>query len=171
MEFTMIKDGEQYVIKEDTRVVFTCDYTLEDRLLSIYLRNIYGDEAIGVYQIKKWYTRFRPALALDFTIYEGEVKMGELHKIKGGFTFDYQGVTYRLYGGVWTSKKIVLCFDREMLCTTMVYDEATSTIRFHNTTLGATMAILCVLFKDFHLMDHFSQDSFLRKYEKNQVSA
>lgn len=163
MEFTIEKQDGGYVIKEEGRVVFTCDYEVEEKLFSLYLRNIYGNEAVGVYQIKKWYTPFRPSLALDFTIYEGDVKMGELHKIKGGFTFDYQGVTYRFYGGVHASKKTVICFDREEQCAEMVYGDV-SRVTFENSTLGATMAILCILLEHFNLIDHFSQDQFLEKY-------
>ena len=54
MEFHIQKQEQKYLIKEDGRIVFYGDYEIEEKLISLYLRNIYGDEAIGLYQVKKW---------------------------------------------------------------------------------------------------------------------
>lgn len=166
MEFTIEKVEKGYVVKEEGRIIFSSDYEIDEKLISLYLRNIYGDEAVGIYQIKKWYTPLKPALALDFTIYEGDVKMGELHKIKGGFAFDYQGVSYRFYSGIFASKRRVICFDRTHQVAEMVLDEI-STLHFTNSTLGALMSVLCILLKEFTPPERFSQDIFLSKYEES----
>lgn len=165
MEFTIAKKEQGYEVLEEGRVIFTCDYEYEERLLSVHLRNIYGDEAISIYQIKKWYSPLKPKLAVDFTIYEGEVKMGELHKTKGFFTFDFQGVSYSFFGGVHASKHKIICFDRDHMCAQMELGKP-STLRFENSTLGAMMSILCVLLEEFQLLEHFSQDLFLQRYEQ-----
>lgn len=164
MEFIIEKSESGYIMKEDDRVIFTCDCSYDEKLLSVYLRNVYGDEALAVYQIKKWYSTVVPSITNDFTIYEGDNKMGELHKTKGGFEFAYQGVLYRFYGGEFESVKKVICFDRTHQCAEMMLEEP-SIVRFSNSTLGALMALLCVVLKECSLTDQFSQEMFLEKHD------
>ena len=56
MEFTMRKDIDEYSIEEQGRCVFRASYEKEDGLLSVYLKNMYGDDII----VRVWispYTR------------------------------------------------------------------------------------------------------------------
>lgn len=169
MQFTIEKIEQTYIIKEAGRTIFTSDYHYDDKLLSLYLRNIYGDEALALYEIKKWHSVVRTSIAQDFTIYEGDVKMGELHKIKGGYEFDFQGVRYHFYGGVMGANKKVICFDRNEQCAEMTFNQTLS-VRFTNSTLGALMSLFCVLLHEFSLIDRCSQDVFLEKYEEEFVA-
>lgn len=162
MEFIIEKKDSIYSIKEDGRTIFTCDHSYDDKLLSLYLRNIYGDEALSVFQIKKWYSTIQPGRALDFTIYEQDAKMGELHGIKGAFEFAFQGVTYRFYSGLENGVRIVKCFDREKCCGIMELGE-TCKVSFYNSTLGSLMSILTVLLDGYIKHEHFSQDLYLSK--------
>ena len=47
MEFTMRKDIDEYSIEEQGRCVFRASYEKEDGLLSVYLKNMYGDDIMG----------------------------------------------------------------------------------------------------------------------------
>ena len=62
MEFTMRKDIDEYRIEEQERCVFRASYEKEDGLLSVYLKNMFGDDIMGFYQIRKWYSKFHPCM-------------------------------------------------------------------------------------------------------------
>ena len=51
MEFTMRKDIDEYRIEEQGRCVFRASYEKEDGLLSVYLKNMFGDDIMGFYQV------------------------------------------------------------------------------------------------------------------------
>ena len=162
MDFIIEKKDKLYYIKENGRLVFTSDYCYEEKLLSLYLRNLYGDEALSMFQIKKWYSTIYPSRALDFTIYEQDIKMGELHSFKGGFEFIYQGVAYRFYSGMVDGVRVVKCFDRDKICATMVFDNEIK-LSFSNSTLGSLLSILAILLHGFIKCEHFSQELFISK--------
>lgn len=163
MEFHIQKQEQKYLIKEDGRIVFYGDYEIEEKLISLYLRNIYGDEAIGLYQVKKWYTGIFPKLSQSYTIYEQENKLGELQNASKGIRLmEYQGITYRFYGGVHGSSYEMLCYERNRLCAKMLFDDEV-TVEFYNSSMGALFAALAVLCKEFRLYEGLSQTAFMEK--------
>lgn len=58
MEFTMRKDIDEYRIEEQGRCVFRASYEKEDGLLSVYLKNMFGDDIMGFYQIRNGIPNF-----------------------------------------------------------------------------------------------------------------
>lgn len=163
MIFTMSKEEDHYVVKENGRHVFSIAYKSEDKLLSITLKNMYGDEIFGVYQIKKWYSSIKPEIMNDFTIYEREEKLGEIHKKKDCFEILYHDVFYRLYSGNHAAKRTGICFDRKEQIAEFIIDEE-STVKFKNASLGVLFCFLMVLMKEFLPQEKFSQEAFFHHY-------
>ena len=161
MEFTMRKDIDEYSIEEQGRCVFRSSYEKEGGLLSIYLKNMYGDDIMGFYQLRKWYSRFRPCM--DFTVYEGDEQIGELKKSRDGYELIYHDVYYRFYCGMHAGRRVVICFDRAQQIAEFVLDDI-STLRFKSTTQQALLSLLCVLMKAFLDQEQFSQEAFLHHY-------
>lgn len=163
MEFTIKKVQEHYDICEGKNTVFTIDYVNENKLLSLYLRNMYGDEVLGFYQIKKWYSGVRASRTCDFTLYEKDVKLGELHPIKDGFELIYHDVLYRFYCGDHAGKRTLAVYDREEQVANMVMGEET-VLCFQGGSFSAMLALSCILMKDFLPQEKFTQAGFMKKY-------
>ena len=159
MEFTMRKDIDEYRIEEQGRCVFHASYEKEDGLLSVYLKNMFGDDIMGFYQIRKWYSKFHPCM--NFTVYEGDQQIGELKKSRDGYELLYHDVYYRFYCGMHAGKRVVICFDHQIA--EFVLDEV-SVVRFKSTTQQALLSLLCVLMKAFLDQEQFSQEAFLHHY-------
>lgn len=163
MLFTMRKEENHYVIKENGRHVFSVTFRKDDKLLTIILKNMYDDEIFGVYQVKKWYSSFKPEIMHDFTIYEHEEKLGEIHKKKNCFEILYHDVFYRLYSGSHMAKRTAICFDRNEQIAEFIIDEE-STVKFKNASLGVLFSFFMVLMKEFLPQDKFSQEAFFHHY-------
>ncbi len=161
MEFTMQKVIDEYYIMEKDRHVFTVSYEKEDGLLSIYLKNMFDDEILGLYQVKKWYSRMHSCM--NFMIYEKDRQIGELIKNKDGFELVYHDIYYRFYCGQHAGNRMVICFDRDHQIAEFTFDEI-SRIRFYNTTLQGLFSLLCVAMKAFIAQEHFSESAFQHHY-------
>ncbi|MEG0328912.1 MAG: hypothetical protein RSC10_09960 [Longicatena sp.] len=163
MKFEMSKVENQYLIKEENRTVFHVDSEIDGKLLSLYVKNLYEDEILACYQIKKWYNIVKANLATDFTIYEGDNKLGELHSIKDGYQMVYHEVLYRFYCGEHLNKRTLLVFDRDIQIAEIILDEI-STLRFSNGALASLFVAMSVLVKDYLPTKAFSQAGFDKKY-------
>lgn len=161
MEFTMQKVIDEYYIMENDRHVFTVSYEKENGLLSIYLKNMFGDEILGLYQVRKWYSRVHSCM--NFMIYENDQQIGELKKNKDGFELVYHDVYYRFYCGQHAGDRMVICFDRNHQIAEFTFDEITK-IKFCNTTLQGLLSLLCMTMKVFIDQEHFSEKAFQHHY-------
>ena len=82
MELVLCKENGQTIIQENGHAIYTIEEEKEQGLLCVYLKNMYGEEVLGMYQIQKWYTRFIRKHTEDFTIYAKDDKQGEMHGFK-----------------------------------------------------------------------------------------
>lgn len=165
MEFTIVKRETKYQILENSKLIFTADFTYENKLLCVYLRNLYGDEVFGCYQIKKWYNYVKTDIALSFTIYHENEKLGELHKHNNGFELNFHGLRYRYFGGSHAGIHTIICFDRDLQIGEIQYLNEKATIRFTHESLGALHAMMAVLFFDFIKAKSFKRFGFINKYQ------
>lgn len=165
MKFTLRKDNEHTVIEEDGRLVYTIEQDQKDALISIALKNMYGDDVLHFYQIKKWYHLLKIKKINDFTIYEGDEKIGELHKHKDAYVMELHGVLYYVYGGLHAAKKTVIIFDREVQVAQFTLEEDETDVVFTNGIFGSFYALLTYLFKDIIKLDEFSEEAFTDHYK------
>lgn len=163
MRFTMIKVNDHYVVRENERQVFTIEYKKEHKLLTIMLKNMYGDEIFGIYQVKKWYNSIMPEMLSAFAIYEHDEKLGAIYKKHECFEILYHDVVYRLYSGKHSAKRTAICFDRHEQIAEFIIDEESS-VKFKNGSLGVLYSFLMVLMKEFVPQEKFSETAFLHHY-------
>lgn len=163
MIFTMVKEQDAYVVSENGHTVFSINFKNEGKLLEATLQNQYGNDIISVYQIKRWYSTIRPELRNDFNLYEGEEKLGELHKKHDYFEITYHDVFYRIYCGSHAGNRTAICFDRDKQIAEFILEE-TSTAKFTNGSLGALFALIMALMKEVLPQEKFSQEAFLHHY-------
>lgn len=165
MELTIVKEENQYIVKEKNRAIYTIVSDKKDKLLTIQLHNTYGDEVLGFYQIKKWYSTFRSDIANDFTMYRGEEKIGEIHKSNYGFDVIYHGVYYRVFGGTHAGKRVAICFDRETQVAQFTFDQNnTSTARFTNGIFADIFVLMMYAMKEVIKLEAFPEDAFIKHY-------
>ncbi len=164
MELVLCKENGQTIIQENGHAMYTIEEEKEQGLLCVYLKNMYGEEVLGMYQIQKWYTRFIRKHTEDFTIYAKDDKQGEMHGFKEGYEVAWKDVFYRFYGGYHATKKTILCIDKEMQLAEFTMD-AKPTVRLRNTSLNAIFALLLYMF-DAHLaFDKFEEEAYLYRYK------
>lgn len=164
MQLSLVKENGEIYIKENNHAIYKIEEEKEQGLLCVYLKNMYGDEVLGMYQIQKWYSRFLQKRLEDFTIYEKDDKLGELHTFKDGYEVEWQSVYYRFFGGYHATKRTILCFDREQQYAEFVCDNMPM-VKFRNTTLNALFALLLYMF-DRHLsQDKFAEEAYLYRYQ------
>ena len=163
MKFTLCKDDACFRIEEDGRLIYTIQKDLSDKLVSVALKNSYGDDILHGYQIKKWYHFLMPNRH-EFTLYEGDEKIGELHKNKDGFTLELYGVNYYVYGGKHTAKQTVIVFDRGVQVAEFCIDEEIS-VTFTNGAFGSMYAFMMYLFTEVIKADEFADEAFDDNYK------
>lgn len=163
MVFTMVKDQDEYIVKEKERTIFKVTFRNEGKLLEATLHNAYGDDVISAFQIKRWYSGIRPQICNDLNLYEGDEKLGELHKKREYIEIKYHDVFYRLYSGMHAGKRTLICFDRSKQIAEFVLED-TCTLRFTNGTLGALFSLVMAFIKEALPQDKFSQEAFLHHY-------
>lgn len=165
MKFTLCKENEQYNVREEGRLVYAIDVDKKDSLISVGLKNMYGDDVLHVYQIKKWYHFLKLKKVNDFTIYEGDDKVGELHKQKDGFVMELHEVNYYFYGGVHATKKSVIVFDREVQVAQFTFEEDETSVVFTNGIFGSYYSLLMYLWKEVIKVEEFNEEAFADHYK------
>lgn len=163
MLLTLGKKDEQSIILENKRSIYSIVLEQEEKLFSIYLKNIYEDEVLSFYQIKRWFNIVQPTRCEDFTIFEKDDKAGELHKAKDFFEIDYQGVYYRFFGGYHLQKRTIICFDREQQVAEFIFGEEPC-VKFKNSCFNSLFGMLLYIFNEIIKEDKFSSEAFLKQY-------
>lgn len=163
MLLTLEKKDDQSIVLENKRVIYSIALKKEEKLFSIYLKNIYDDEVLSFYQIKRWFNLVQPLRCEDFTVFENDDKVGELHNIRDCFEIEYQGVFYRFFGGYHLQKRTIICFDREQQVAEFVFDEV-PTVKFKNSCFNSLFGMLLFIFDEIIKEDKFSNEAFVKHY-------
>lgn len=161
MEFTVSKDIDTYKITENKRMVFHVTYVKEHGMVSMYLKNMYDDTVMGIYEIHKWYSRLHSFM--EFALYEGDELVGELKKTRKGYELVYHDMYYQFYCGIHAGKRMVICFDHDEQIGEFTFDDI-SRIKFKQTSLQGVWTLVAVLMKAFIDEEHFSPEAFFQHY-------
>lgn len=164
MYLTIDNDGHHYTVKEGKRIIYTIVCTKEDHLASIVVKNIYGEDVMGAYQIKRWFSKIRPHAIHDFTLYINDDKIGELHKCNTGYEATYHDTYYHFIGGEHLGKQCVLCFDKHHQEAEMFIGNNGS-LRFRNTAMNAFFSLMNVVIREYIDGKCFPQQAFLDHYD------
>ena len=155
------QDGKAY-IKEDNRFIYQIEEEKEQGLLTIHLNNMYGEEIVSVYQVSKLSTMLNKKKN-DFTIYDHDLKLGELHKVDGSYEIQYHGIYYRFFGGLHLTKRHIICFDQEQQIAEFIFDQE-CVVRFRNITLNPICSLLLYVFDRYIPAEKFSKKEYLYHY-------
>lgn len=162
MKLHYVKEKDRYMIYEHEQLLFKITTEKQKGLLTLYLYNVYDECMMGFYQIEKWYHSLIKLDISDFTIYRKDDKLGELHKLDGGFEIAYYGVFYRFYGGLHQQKRQILCLDKEKVCAQLYLDE--QKVLFYSRKEQAFFALLLVLFSEYIPFKRCKQAYFQKYY-------
>ena len=164
MRLTLIEKEDGYKILEEGREIYSIREEKEGELLSIYLVNLYGNDTFGFYQIERSFMdKLRQKSMLDFTLYDKDTKLGELHKNKEGYDLSYGDAMYRFFGGKHMQKYKILCIDREEQIAEFTFDD-TSSVLFQNESSNALFALLLYMFHMHIKEEMFVQEAFVKQY-------
>lgn len=164
MIYTLQKEENSFVVKEEGRKIYTVEKDEKDALASIALKNRYGDDILHLYQIKKWYHMLKFLKMSDFAVYEDDRKIGALRKTKQGYQFELHGVSYQMYGGRHATKRTIIVFDREVQVAQFTLDEV-SEATFTNGVFGSYYAMFLYVFTQFSKEEDFSSEAFQEHYK------
>lgn len=164
MLFTLNQQDNNAVIEENGHLIYTVEKDTKDKLMSIALKNSYGDEILHFYQIKKWYQLIPALMTNEFMIYEHDEKIGELRKGKKGFDLILHGVCYHMYGGTHATKRSVIVFDRETQVAEFTLGDPCN-VSFTNGVFGSLYALLMYLFQTVIKESEFPEEAFQDHYK------
>ena len=165
MQFFMKLEKENWAVYEGDRCIYRILHDTSDALFSVALQNPYGDEVMAFYQIKRWYHSLRFIKQKDLTIYEGENKLGELHKGKDGYVLTLHGVDYYLYGGMHSAKKTVSVYERDVQMAEFTIEEKHVSVTFTNGVFGSLFALFMYVLYVFLPIEDFNEEAFREHYQ------
>lgn len=165
MRLSIVKKEDGFAIIEEGRIIYYIREEKEQELLSISLLNMYKDETLGLFQIQPtWIDRLKKKKAIEFTLYDKEVKLGELHKNKNGYELTYGDAIYRFFGGMHIHDFQILCFDRLHQIAEFAFHEEEGSVRFHNESANALFALLLYVFQQHIDPSCFLPEAFVQNY-------
>ncbi len=164
MKVTLIHEDEKPFIIEDQRKIYQFMIENEQGLLSIYMNNMYGEEAISMHEIEHKRTNLFKKNKQGFTIYDHDTKLGELYVTKYGYEMKLLGIYYRFYGGSHLAHKHIICIDKEkVVCDYAFMQELTA--KFRNTNLNAVFSMLLYMFNTHLSFDKFDEKQYHFAYK------
>lgn len=164
MRLTLVEKEDGYKILEEGREIYSIREEKEDDLLSIYLVNLYGDDTFGFFQIgRTFFDKLRRKSTMDFTLYDKDTKLGELHKNKEGYDLSYGDAMYRFFGGKHMQKYKILCIDRDEQIADFTFDGGSNVV-FQNESSNALFALLLYMFHMYIKEEFFVQEAFVKQY-------
>lgn len=164
MQLKYRNNNNKIAILEEDHEIFQIYKNFDDKLLKVTLCNSYGSESLQFYQIKKWYSKLKPDFKHEFTIYEDEQKIGKLVKSRGCYFLFMHGVKYSIYAGTVSMKREMICFDRDLEIADFNFNE--DMMNISRNYQSAIFSSIYYIFKEIVNPKSFSQDLFLRRYNK-----
>lgn len=164
MKVTLRYENSIPFIIEDNRKIYNFKIEKEQKLLSIYMNNMYGEEAISMHEIEHTKSSFFKKNKKGFTIYDHDTKLGELFVSKYGYEMKLFDVYYCFYGGYHLANKHILCFDKERVVCDYSYAEE-SVARFSNTNLNMIFSMLLYMFNTYLPFNNFNEEAYRFSYK------
>ena len=164
MKISLVKEDDTIYALEDERKIYCFEESKEQRLITVVLKNMYGEEVRAMYQIQRSPLKYFSKKHKGYTFYDHDDKLGELHYTKEGFEIKFHDIYYRFYGGLHANKKTVLCFDRDVEIAEFTLGEQPY-VKFRNTNLNAGFTILLYLFNYLLPFEQFDEKVYLHSYK------